>query len=103
MDANSSTKAEVALLKQNRRAFLKFLAASPYVAMLASSRLAFSQSAPVPLPNPYSPNLISSPKEALEVMDFSEPARRNMIMAHWGYLSRASTISNSARAAWSAR
>jgi 4-hydroxymandelate oxidase len=87
MDANSSTKAEVALLKQNRRAFLKFLAASPYVAMLASSRLAFSQSAPVPLPNPYSPNLISSPKEALEVMDFSEPARRNMIMAHWGYLS----------------
>lgn len=87
MDSNSLTRSERADRERNRRSFLKFLTASPVVAMLASSGIAFSETAPVPVPNPYSPNLINSPKDALEVMDFSEVAHHNMIPAHWGYLS----------------
>ncbi|MGA2267516.1 MAG: alpha-hydroxy acid oxidase [Bryobacteraceae bacterium] len=55
----------------NRRQFLRFLAGSPLL-----SRAWSQPAAPV----------ISSPKEALSVMDFEPAARKALIPAHWGFL-----------------
>ena len=57
----------------HRRAFLRFLAGSPYVAALGGAR-AFAQE-------------LTDPKEALNVMDFEELARRKMMPGHWAYTS----------------
>jgi 4-hydroxymandelate oxidase len=54
----------------HRREFLRFLAASPLVAQ------AWAQDAPA----------LSSPKDALSVMDFEPLARKALPPAHWGYL-----------------
>ena len=62
--------------RRNRRTFLKFLAGSPYVAALGGIR-AFAER---------EPKVVSDPKEALSVMDFEEPARRNAGDVHWAYL-----------------
>jgi 4-hydroxymandelate oxidase len=85
-----------------RREFLKFLAASPYVAafggvtaFLERSGLAHAQTTPglvgplaagVP-PEVLNRTLIRSPKEALDVFDFEEVARRNVNPGHWWYMS----------------
>jgi 4-hydroxymandelate oxidase len=53
---------------RSRRQFLRFLAASPWLA---------SAQQPPPLTNA---------KEALSVMDFAEPAHHALPPAHWGYL-----------------
>ena len=50
----------------SRREFLAFLAASP---------LAFGAD-----------DVIKSPKDALDIMDFEEPARRAIPIAHWAYM-----------------
>jgi isopentenyl diphosphate isomerase/L-lactate dehydrogenase-like FMN-dependent dehydrogenase len=63
----------------HRRAFLRFLAASPYVASLGGIR-AFAQRAPEIA------EVISDPKEALSVMDFEEAARRKVLPGHWAYM-----------------
>ena len=55
----------------HRRAFLRFLAGSPYVAALGGIG-AFAQE-------------LTDPKDALNVMDFEEPARRKMMPGHWAY------------------
>src|SRR5277367_3635955 len=62
----------------HRRTFLRFLAGSPYVAALGGIR-AFAQGAPEIAA------VISDPKEALNVMDFEEAARRKMTVGHWAY------------------
>ena len=70
-----------------RREFLKFLAASPYVAALGGvsaflerSGLAFAQNGrPVA-------DIIASPAEALNVFDFEEPAHRKVNPGHWAYM-----------------
>ena len=59
----------------HRRAFLRFLAGSPYVAALGGVR-AFAQQAPEIAA------VISDPKEAFSVMDFEEAAHR--IIEHIG-------------------
>jgi 4-hydroxymandelate oxidase len=64
---------------QHRRAFLRFLAASPYVAALGGIR-AYAQHAPEIA------DVISSPKEALNVMDFEAAARRKVLPGHWAYM-----------------
>lgn len=64
----------------HRRAFLKFLAGSPYVAALGGIR-AFAQHAPELAP------VINDPKEALDVMFFEEAARRKVLPGHWAYMS----------------
>jgi len=62
----------------HRRTFLRFLAGSPYVAALGGIR-AFAQGAPEIAA------VITDPKEALNVMDFEEAARRKMMVGHWAY------------------
>src|SRR5271169_7230437 len=64
---------------RHRRAFLKFLAGSPYVAALGGLR-AFAQRAPEIA------DVIGSPKEALSVMDFEEAAHRKVLQGHWAYM-----------------
>jgi 4-hydroxymandelate oxidase len=59
---------------RNRRRFLRFLAASPLLAESAA-RLWAQQTA-----------VLANAKDALDVMDFQEPARRALRPAHWGYM-----------------
>src|SRR5580704_12755441 len=63
----------------HRRAFLRFLAGSPYVAALGGIR-SFAQRAPEIA------EVIADPKEALSVMDFEEAARRKVMAGHWAYM-----------------
>ena len=61
---------------RDRRAFLKFLAASPYVAALGgAAAFAFDGT-----------DAISDLKDALDVMDFEEAARRKVMPGHWAYM-----------------
>jgi isopentenyl diphosphate isomerase/L-lactate dehydrogenase-like FMN-dependent dehydrogenase len=59
-----------------RREFLKFLAASPYVASLGGVS-AFLQNGS---------DVIAGPAEALNVMDFEEAAHRKVLPGHWAYM-----------------
>ena len=80
----------------SRRSFLQFLAASPLFADVGAPAFAQNMSAPSRLPDPmaWAPrdldNLISDPKEALDVFDF-EPSRRRIclrrISATWSLAS----------------
>jgi isopentenyl diphosphate isomerase/L-lactate dehydrogenase-like FMN-dependent dehydrogenase len=63
----------------HRRAFLKFLAGSPYVAALGGIE-AFAQQAPEIA------EVIADPKEALNVMDFEAAAKRKVQPGHWAYM-----------------
>jgi 4-hydroxymandelate oxidase len=62
-----------------RRAFLRFLGGSPYVAALGGIST-FAQRAPEIA------DVITDPKEALNVMDFEEAARRKVPAGHWAYM-----------------
>src|SRR5690242_6248831 len=73
--------------KRARREFLKFLAASPYVAALGGvtaylepSGFAFAQAG-----RPAA-DIVSSPAEALNVFDFEEAAHRKVNPGHWAYM-----------------
>jgi isopentenyl diphosphate isomerase/L-lactate dehydrogenase-like FMN-dependent dehydrogenase len=68
-----------ALASQHRRAFLKFLAGSPYIAALGGIQ-AFAQRAPEIA------SVIADPKDALNVMDFEEAAHRRVLPGHWAYM-----------------
>src|SRR5665213_2807181 len=68
-----------------RREFLKFLAASPYVAALGGvssflEQRGFGQNAPDVS------DLIASPSAALNVFDFEEVAHRKVRNSHWAYM-----------------
>lgn len=70
-----------------RRQFLKFLAASPYVAafggvgaFLSARGLAQRGGDNV------APDVISSPGAALSVLDFEEAAHRKVLPGHWAYM-----------------
>src|SRR3977135_1206833 len=67
----------------NRRAFFQFLAAS---AVLPPSVRAWAQQ--LASSNPAS--VIGSAKDALQIMDFEEAARRALPAAHWGYMASGS-------------
>jgi hypothetical protein len=77
-----------------RRQFLKWMSASPLLAAPGVSAFAAetSVSAPNRLPDPvmWAPrtfnNLISSPKEAINVFDFEAAARAKLPPAHFGYM-----------------
>ena len=68
-----------------RREFLKFLAASPYVAALGGVAAFLEQSA-LAQNVPPAPDVIKSPAEALNVFDFEEPAHRKVLAGHWAYM-----------------
>jgi 4-hydroxymandelate oxidase len=77
---NTSTATDTA-----RREFLKFLAASPYVAALGGvtaylERNVFAQNMQE------NSDVITDPAKALDVFDFEEPARRRVIPGHWAYM-----------------
>jgi 4-hydroxymandelate oxidase len=63
-----------------RRAFLKFLAASPLYAGLPLAARAFGQPAGV------ADGLVTRAGDALDVFDLEKVAHRNIPVAHWGYL-----------------
>ena len=64
---------------QYRREFLRFLAGSPCAAALAGLKAFAWQTAETPY-------VISDPKEALNVLEFEEAARRKVAPAHWAYM-----------------
>jgi 4-hydroxymandelate oxidase len=64
---------------RDRRAFLKFLAGSPYLAALGGMSAVAFQTQP-------SSDVITDPKDALNVMDFEEAARRKVSPGHWAYM-----------------
>jgi 4-hydroxymandelate oxidase len=68
-----------------RREFLRFLAASPYVAALGGvSAFLELRAAGQTAPNQADP--ITSPADALNVFDFEEAARRKVLPGHWAYM-----------------
>ncbi len=73
------TSSGSAISTQHRRAFLKFLAGSPYVAAMGGLH-AFAQRAPELA------EVITDPKQALNVMDFEEAAHRKVLPGHWAYM-----------------
>jgi len=64
---------------RDRRAFLKFLAGSPYIAALGGVRAAAFQTQ-------VAADAITDPKDALDVMDFEEAARHKVGAGHWAYM-----------------
>jgi 4-hydroxymandelate oxidase len=68
-----------------RREFLKFLAASPYVAALGGVAVfleerGFAQRGATEV------EVIASPADALNLLDFEEAARRKVLPGHWAYM-----------------
>lgn len=63
----------------HRRAFLRFLAGSPYVAALGGAYAFAQKTAELA-------DVITDPKDALSVMDFEEAARRKVLPGHWAYM-----------------
>ncbi len=76
----------------SRRRFLQFLAATPLFSDVGAPAFAQNTSPPSRLPDPMSwaprdlDNLISDPKEALDVFDFEPVAKKNLPPAHFGYM-----------------
>src|SRR5260370_42021953 len=68
-----------------RREFLKFLAASPYVAALGGVS-AFLERSGLAQDTPEKSDVIASPAEALNVFDFEEAAHRKVQPGHWAYM-----------------
>src|SRR5215831_4732409 len=70
-----------------RREFLKFLAASPYVAAAGGLGAFVRMSgASAQTGAAVVADVIASPGAALNVFDFEEPARRKVSTAHWAYM-----------------
>jgi 4-hydroxymandelate oxidase len=93
----------------SRRSFLTFLAASPLFALTGLDRSSFErllagtereQSSALGLLQQVAqePELITSPREALNVFDFEPVARKKVPVAHWGYLMTGSDDDGTIRA-----
>ena len=67
-----------------RRQFLRFLAASPYVAALGGAA-AFLERRGLAQEGA-NDAVISTPADALSVFDFEEAARRRVLPGHWSYM-----------------
>jgi 4-hydroxymandelate oxidase len=68
-----------------RREFLKFLAASPYVAALGGVA-AYLERNVLAQNMPESSDVITDPAKAFSVFDFEEPAHRKVLQGHWAYM-----------------
>jgi 4-hydroxymandelate oxidase len=79
-------------VSQKRREFLKFIAASPYVAALGGVSAFFGCSNPLERQDLASTgqsppsDVIKSPGEALDVFDFEEAGRRKVRAGHWAFM-----------------
>jgi isopentenyl diphosphate isomerase/L-lactate dehydrogenase-like FMN-dependent dehydrogenase len=69
-----------------RRQFLKFLAASPYVASLGGVAAFLRQSALAQSTEPPVSDVITKPADALNVFDFEEAAHRRVLPGHWAHM-----------------
>ena len=72
-------------ISSDRRKFIKFLAASPYVAALGGIAAYFERTG-LARAAQQTPDVIASPDEAFDVFDFEEAAHRNVIQGHWAYM-----------------
>jgi 4-hydroxymandelate oxidase len=68
-----------------RREFLKFLAASPYVAALGGVGAFLSQTGLAQTAS-QSSEVITDPSQAFDVFDFEEAAHRKVNPGHWAYM-----------------
>src|ERR1700681_1798635 len=68
-----------------RREFIKFLAASPYVAALGGVAAFFERSGLAQGMQETS-DVITSPAGAFDVFDFEEAAHRKVMQGHWAYM-----------------
>ena len=68
-----------------RREFLRFLAASPYVAAFGGVA-AFLDQRPLGQTARNVADAIASPADALNVFDFEDAARRKVLPGHWAYM-----------------
>ena len=68
-----------------RREFLKFLAASPYVAALGGV-VAFIEPRVAAQHTAEPADVIARPADALNVFDFEEAAHRKVLPGHWAYM-----------------
>ena len=68
-----------------RREFIKFLAASPYVAALGGVAAFFEQIGLAQSMQETS-DVITSPAGAFDVFDFEEAAHRKVLQGHWAYM-----------------
>jgi 4-hydroxymandelate oxidase len=68
-----------------RREFLKFVAASPYVAALGGIGAFLEKSGFAQTPAAAA-DVITSPTGALDVFDFEEAAHRKVLQGHWAYM-----------------
>jgi len=69
-----------------RREFLKFLAASPYVASLGGVAVFLPQDALARSPQEQPSGGIANPAAALDVFDFEDAAHRRMEPGHWAFV-----------------
>src|SRR5437660_4319009 len=72
-------------VRSARREFLKFLAASPYVAALGGVT-AFLEQSGLAQQTREASDVIASPAQALNVFDFEEAAHRKVQPGHWAYM-----------------
>jgi 4-hydroxymandelate oxidase len=75
----------IPLTLEARREFLKFLAASPYVAALGGVA-AYMERTGLAEDTPGASDVITSPAGAFDVFDFEEAAHRKVQQAHWAYM-----------------
>jgi 4-hydroxymandelate oxidase len=68
-----------------RREFLRFLAASPYVAAFGGVA-AFLEERALGQGTQNASDIIANPADALSVLDFEEAARRKVLPGHWAYM-----------------
>ena len=70
---------------RTRRQFLRFLASSPYVATFGGVA-AFLERRGLAKSTEQVSDVIASPAEALDVLDFEEAAHRKVTGGHWAYM-----------------
>jgi 4-hydroxymandelate oxidase len=85
MSQSESTASTSSAASTARREFLKFLAASPYVAALGGVAAYMRQSVFAQSTQEAS-DVITSPAGALNVFDFEEAAHRKVRPGHWAYM-----------------
>jgi 4-hydroxymandelate oxidase len=77
-----NTGADPTVHSSARREFLRFLAASPYVAAFGGVSAFLEQQASAQA----GVEVIAAPADALSVLDFEEAARRKVLPGHWAYM-----------------
>lgn len=92
-------------VKNNRRKFLQYLAASPVLAMSTREALADAAFELNTRPDdpyiwrPHDPNyIVSKPEEAIDVFEIEAAAAKKVPAAHWGYMSTGADGEGSYRA-----